>query len=396
MKQVSLRAFFILVFCVGFFGCRRTEPVERPIPIANIDNVLYVGSDQNKFYAINALTGEKQWEAAVSGQPAYYGPAFANGILYCPNGGNLVALNATTGTKKWEVIPSPGSIITPIIDSETLYISGGNTLAALNATNGATRWSSSWGEAGGKAALANNVLFATGFRATGLYAVSAATGQPKWMFPIQVATIPYVDAESVYITNIGVLYAVRQSNGSKRWEAEVGDMTSALFTDDKTVYLIDFTKVLALNKADGRVKWTFDLKDTIRKLYMRNGVLYAGGFGKFYAIDANTGAQKFMLDLPKISTISVLKATDDAVYVGSGYGSGSFYAFDLNTGATKWSYLSGFNNAAIGNNGVYLTTADRKLVALDLATGATKWAFKPDDNLITDYCLTGKNGKVVE
>src|ERR1019366_6103963 len=68
--------------------------------------IVYVGSDDNNLYALNATTGALVWKYLM-GNIVYSSPAVANGIVYVGSGypdSNLYALNARTGKVIWKYL----------------------------------------------------------------------------------------------------------------------------------------------------------------------------------------------------------------------------------------------------------------------------------------------------
>ena len=67
------------------------------------NGVVYVGSNDNNVYALNASTGAEQWTYATGGYLAVVSsPAVANGVVYIGDGdGYVFALNASTGAMLW-------------------------------------------------------------------------------------------------------------------------------------------------------------------------------------------------------------------------------------------------------------------------------------------------------
>jgi outer membrane protein assembly factor BamB len=62
---------------------------------------VYVGSDDNKVYALKASTGALLWSYAT-GDYVSSSPAVANGVVYVGSwDGNVYALNANTGVLLW-------------------------------------------------------------------------------------------------------------------------------------------------------------------------------------------------------------------------------------------------------------------------------------------------------
>ncbi|MGB9220559.1 PQQ-binding-like beta-propeller repeat protein, partial [Methanoregula sp.] len=67
--------------------------------IAN--GVVYIGSFDDKVYALNASTGLQLWNF-TNGGDSHSSPAVANGVVYVGSGNyNVYALNASTGMKLW-------------------------------------------------------------------------------------------------------------------------------------------------------------------------------------------------------------------------------------------------------------------------------------------------------
>jgi hypothetical protein len=104
---------------------------------------VYVGSFDNKVYALNGATGAKKWEfetgSFVQSSPAI-GP---DGTVYVGSFGNKVyALNGSTGDKKWEFLTGEGVSSSPAIGSDgTVYVgSWDGKVYALNGATGAKKW----------------------------------------------------------------------------------------------------------------------------------------------------------------------------------------------------------------------------------------------------------------
>ena len=68
------------------------------------DGTVYVGSDDNKLYAINGQTGAKLWEFETGDNESNPPPAIgSDGTVYVGSNDNkLYAINGQTGAKLWE------------------------------------------------------------------------------------------------------------------------------------------------------------------------------------------------------------------------------------------------------------------------------------------------------
>ena len=62
------------------------------------NGVVYIGSEDDNVYALNAATGSKIW-SYPTGNQVESSPAVANGVVYVgSDDNNVYALNATTGS----------------------------------------------------------------------------------------------------------------------------------------------------------------------------------------------------------------------------------------------------------------------------------------------------------
>ena len=85
--------------------------------------VVYVGSMDDKLYALDAVTGTHKWSYATGGY-IYSSPAVANGVVYVGSwDGGLYALDAVTGALKWSYFTRRGVIqSSPAVANGVVYI----------------------------------------------------------------------------------------------------------------------------------------------------------------------------------------------------------------------------------------------------------------------------------
>ncbi|MBN1999566.1 PQQ-like beta-propeller repeat protein [candidate division KSB1 bacterium] len=95
------------------------------------DNIVYIGSLDKNFYAIDALTGEKKWSFAT-GSPVQSNAAI-NAETVCFEAGNKLYGLDLQGNFKWQVELAPGSVTnqydswdffhsSPVFDNGIAYI----------------------------------------------------------------------------------------------------------------------------------------------------------------------------------------------------------------------------------------------------------------------------------
>ena len=206
-------------------ACKPAEPVAPPTDAIDVDESIYVGGSAKKIYAVNAQTGSKRWESAISESARRYGQAVADGVLYDTSGDRkLMALAASSGLQRWEAPLVDHAQGPPIVDQQTVYVATGQTaIRAFNLTDGSLRWASTSGNTG--LMLANNTLYAMGPNRitgrSGLYAFAPDAGQQRWLFPTNAIGRLYADQERIYVVEgaaLQTLHAIRQSTGVQQWE----------------------------------------------------------------------------------------------------------------------------------------------------------------------------------
>jgi len=305
-------------------GDPSTEQLSSP---AVVSGVVYVGSNDNNVYALNANTGAKLWSFATGG-PVSTSPAVVNGVVYVGSGSNLSgivwALNAVTGAKLWSFVTGGNvSFSSPAVVNGVVYIGIGSNLGAevfaLSATSGTLLWSSNTGgEVLSSPAVANGVV--------------------------------YVNSDD------GNMYALNATNGTRLWSSPVGG----------------------------------SVLDNICSPAVANGVVYIGAFGPgpsisgaIYALNASTGARLWSFNAASGPFMSCAPAVaNGVVYLGSdGH---VLYALNASTGAQLWSFLAGGgldSSPAVANGVVYIQASGnpsidgKNLYALNAGTGAELWSF---------------------
>jgi outer membrane protein assembly factor BamB len=267
--------------------------VESPPAVAN--GVVYFGSDDNHLYALNATTGALLWSFPASGQPALTGnvetsPAVVGGVVYFGSDDqNVYALNATTGALLWSF--KTGGIVgaSPAVVGGVVYVgSGDKNVYALDAATGTLKWSTATGGfIDSSVAVANGVVYVGTFDFN-LYALNASTGTVNWTFKTQAAitATPAVSGNIVYVgSEDKILYALDATNqGALLW---TGSTQGAIFSSpavaSDVVYVgSDDNKLYAYNAAGCGTPtcaalWSFTTFDlVVSSPAVANGMVFVG------------------------------------------------------------------------------------------------------------------------
>jgi outer membrane protein assembly factor BamB len=256
-----------------------------------VDNgIVYVGSADSKLYAFDAITGNLRW-SAHTGNQIYSSPTVVNGIVYVGSfDTKLYAFGATTGNLLWSTPTDSYIISSPAVASNVIYIgSGGGKLYALNATTGAHLWSTQVGDRiGSSPAVAAGVVY-VGSTDHNLYALNATTGNILWHVSTgdSIYSSPAVAHGAIYIgSNDHYLYAF-STTGKQRWSVlTYSYVWSSPTVANGVVYVGSWDgKLYAVNATTGKVLWTGGASDHFfSSPTIVNGVVYGGSWdSKLYA-----------------------------------------------------------------------------------------------------------------
>lgn len=252
------------------------------------DGTVYV--DNRPLRALDAETGELQWEASVGGGRS---PTVADGFVFVANEGGVAAVDASNGESLWSFETEVFTSSSPTLVDGTVYFGNWENRAyALDAVTGEERWRF---EANDDMLTAATVVDGTvymGSRDTHLYALDAATGEKQWDFmtqgPVTESTPTVAHGNVYFASNGGKTYALDAETGDRKWEAEIRGYWSAPTVVDDTLYIGSTDNhVYALGAHTGEIRWQLGTGDTIyNKPVVVDGVLYIGSRDNtLYAIE---------------------------------------------------------------------------------------------------------------
>jgi outer membrane protein assembly factor BamB len=324
---------------------------------AVVDGTVYIGSDDQYLYALDAATGGLRWRA-LTGGAVYGSPAVGNGLVYDTSGDNhLYAFDVATGDVAWSV-----------------------DLGGFAATQTSP-------------ALAGSRVFATSGTQT-VFAIDAQTGQTYWSKPLinlgcalDGGYSPAVWNRVLYQTGCSIpLIALNAGNGAFLWRSDLNPepTTGPVLARRAAFYPTSAREMRAANASSGAVKWSSPGPATGIPLsypaLSPAGVVYQASYdqtgnpGYLTAWDARTGAFLWTATLPCGSTYSSPTIANGVVYVGyGGFGCPSgLAAFDATTGDTLLTKTLGGasfemrSSPTVVNGMVYIGTDDGTVLGLGL------------------------------
>ncbi|MFX0205688.1 MAG: PQQ-binding-like beta-propeller repeat protein, partial [Candidatus Hodarchaeota archaeon] len=303
-------------------------------PVIGSDGTIYVGSHDNKMYAINP-DGTEKWNFTIGGYMALSPAIDSDGTIYAvANWDGLFAINPD-GTEKWHAIPGGHMSYSPAIGADgTIYVP---------------------------------------VRDYNLYAINS-DGTVKWIFTTSNGHVgsPAIDYDgTIYIgSNDHKLYAINP-DGTEKWNTTSGDMIQAApaIGLDGTIYVGSKDNNLYAVSPSGIEKWRFTAGGAIcwqsSPGIANDGTIYVGSNDhNLYAINPN-GIEEWRFSANSQIQSAPAIGADGTIY----FGSDDFNLYAINPdGSKKWIFTTGWNihsSPAIGTDGtIYIGSMDGKLYAI--------------------------------
>ncbi|MFL5758918.1 MAG: PQQ-binding-like beta-propeller repeat protein [Thermomicrobiales bacterium] len=303
-----------------------SQPAPAPAP-AVIDGLVFVGSTDGTFHAIDAGTGVERW-TYVAGHSITASPTVVDGVVYVSTGQTeilddvlfftdqteilddvLFALDERTGKQLWTFPMRGGLTSSPAFADGLVYVIGGMAanarpaVFAVDAKTGTQRWAfQAEGFVVGTPSIANGKVCFGDSTGT-FYALAAGTGEVIWKITLDAVALtpdqPAIPNQggftpaaiangTIYVAgHNGVLYAFDEENGEKLWEVEMAYTQHASpIVAGNVVYIgSEQNALLALDGKNGHELWRFEADSPIHSpATVSNGVVYFGDLGIFYAL----------------------------------------------------------------------------------------------------------------
>lgn len=283
------------------------------------DGLVYLiasSATQGRLLALDAATGARRWSKSLG--PSYPShwcgatPAAAQGLVYAPAWGRMVAYNARSGTVRWRAGNSfCGAGATPTVVNGKLFTNaygGYGNVEGRDATSGTLLWSSkpcigtpascTIASVAAPLAAGDGIVYMTN-HAAGMAAYDANTGRQLWsrvVAPGEIDSAPVVEGDMVYVSvamHDSRLYALNRRTGATLWWTPTGyyNHSTPALADGLLYVGSDGHGVTAVDAKTGAIRWQQSALGTVRTSpAVANGVVYLGaGDGRLYALDARTG-----------------------------------------------------------------------------------------------------------
>lgn len=290
------------------------------------DGVLYVGSENERFYSLKLTSGRVYWKYdakyPIEAPPAVEGGAVcfgaSNGVMRC--------FDRADGKELWSFQARSEILSSPVIRDGRLYFSSSDDrVYALSLKNGARLWTY------------NRSTFQT-------------------VAPRVYSSPAFFDGKLYHLFSDGNLVCLSGDTGRDLWSAKVlkdfnqqAGVRRTPLVDDGLVYVIgDAQNVVALDASTGEVKNSFGLIKALDFVLHGKRAMIIAGSDRVISVDRLTGEVLWKKDLD-FNPVSSIFAAGDTLFV-----------------------LSNYTRAPLGLN-IFAKTRGR-IEALRLSDAGTLWA----------------------
>jgi eukaryotic-like serine/threonine-protein kinase len=330
-----------------------TVIIKAAVPLT--ESLVFFGSGDNNFYALNAKTGALKWKYTSTASFAYSSPTYKDGVIYVGGIDNYVyAFTASSGQMLWKYEAATTGIESDaVICGNTVYVgTNDDYLHAIHAQTGTLKWKFQTGSNVSSSPTIYKNLVCFGSSDGKMYALDTATGQQVWNFQtgamINQSGASLVNGTLYVGSRDQHLYSIDALTGTMNWafKTNVSMESSSPTVVDGIVYMGGWYDIsnfsirgsmYAVNANTGELIWEV-LKNTgiSSSPYVANGILYIGADDLyFYALNTSTGATLWRKQI--LTNSASASVADGVVYIGGG-GTRNFYAFDAATGTEKWRF----------------------------------------------------------
>lgn len=298
------------------------------------NNSVFIGSEDGRFYSLNALTGTLNWEFETGG-PVNSSPAIANEmVFFLSYDGYFYALKQINGELVWKFKTEGESrhlvkdyfnksfkpdfwdfyLSSPVVaDNLVCFGSSDQHVYALDLKNGNLKWKYKTSGRIHSSPASSNKHIVVGSWDSNVYCLKLESGKEKWVFETGKDTAQYI------------------------W---LGVQASPTISGS-TVYIGSRdARYYALDLYSGDTIWTkneFDMSWMPSSSAADDNALYTGSSDSFafFSIDKKTGDINYKT-MTNAYTFSSPVIDDEMAYIGAA--NGLFYGIELKSGKVKWTY----------------------------------------------------------
>jgi outer membrane protein assembly factor BamB len=217
-----------------------------------VNGLVYFGSQNGNFYALDAATGAEKWVFKAGHKTYWYSPVLGGDLIYSAEGdGPVHGWNRETGERKWSAEVTNG-VTGLVVEGASLYfIDNDGYVNALDALTGKSRPPFRQPvRIGTDPAIFEGKIYFGGWNSTKLVAADVVTGRKLWDFdPAKPCGSPAIAGGIVYLTcSDRKAYAFDARSGRKLWAIDSGQavMSAPVPANGALYFVADDGKVHAI------------------------------------------------------------------------------------------------------------------------------------------------------
>jgi len=339
-------------------------------PSVVLNDVVYVGSDDNNVYAISTKNGKLLWKYATL-DGIHSSPAVSNDVVYVgSDDNNVYAISTKNGELLWEYVTGDNVRSSPTIFNDVIYVgSDDNNVHAFSKKNGDLKWSYNLGNDIRPSTAASNGIVYAGSRDGNLYALDSENGTLKWKYRTMgsIESFPVVSDDVVYVSSLdGSIYALDTKTGTLKWEYKIGtDIILHIAAFNNVIYVTSVDSfVYAINAETGTLRWKYDGDQSFSSspTISGNAVYVGSNNGDLCVLDIGTGELIYKYET-ETSSISSVIISNGIIFISSN--NGNLSAFVSEGGIDNVYVISDFKtelqNEINNSNAIVLMDGDNSL-----------------------------------
>ena len=289
-------------------------------------NMVYVGSRDGTFYALDSARGDVRWTLATGGRLEGTAALSEEAVYFGSTDRSLYAVEPARGQLLWQRdLAGPVRAACTLTEEHVLVGDMAGHLHALSRANGRPAWRfATQGEIFSAPALAGELVIFGSWDAH-LYALEAATGKEVWRLAMggPVAASPTVGAELVWCgSDDGYLYAVTIASGEIAWSTSLHGRVRATpaLAEGRLIVGAGDGGIYALDARAGQVLWRVPTGDEVlASAAVAGDVAYVGSKdGSLYALRAEDG-EILWKNSTSYGIYSSPALADDTLFTGMAY-----------------------------------------------------------------------------
>jgi len=260
------------------------------------DGIVYFGSLDSNYYAVDIPTGKELWHFKVSSGVSDGSPAVDGHLVFLPGPDRFIhALDRKTGKEVRRFEASDTVLGSPaVLDGRIYYGSHDRRVRAAEIASGRQVW-----------------VFESDGRPD-----SAATGKGI------VGSLALADGAAYFGTREGWFYAIDLKTGKEKWRfaADGGIEGTPAVSDGRVVFGTTTGRLYALGAASGKMRWEFlpeRAGPANSPAISRGLVYYTARRGSLYALELETGYERWRnVTIYPVWSSPAVSMTHDLVYFG--------------------------------------------------------------------------------